>query len=641
MREGVEDPKQKNYPSDFLYQVICWRLYLQPDSPEIENQWKEFSKSDENYRLYREKASKVCTYLTQLWRQAFEYKLHLDEGEEVKSEFLGFLWRYLLEWMGEGENLPEQKKYDLNKKAEDYTQLFQKKLQDELCAAIREIILNSQEPKLPDFSQGSLKPLDENYKQNALTQDTKQDLDVGVQSLEEDIHQNQTLENQQTQANSALQEVVLKQSSPRPKLQPEENSQSMQSIGQWKYLPVSDEIDRHTDSHAKSIQLSEDLSIIGARVRGKKHKHDGTNCDDWFEFRTTGDWTIIAVSDGAGSKKFSRIGAKLACEAAVTQLSSDLKSHELCERSSLNEWEQALERNKSWDFLCQDINLVQEALHNAMRHSLKVIDKEVKRVYDSTTYFELNDHRRPEIGDFSATLLLAVHTSVNCGGNTFDFVLTCQVGDGMLAAIHQRGNLYLLGKPDSGEHAGQTDFITSKNKLDEANLKQKTFAFFNPLKALMVMTDGVADDYFPNNPGMLNLYGDLVLNQVIEIDKPEESSINETLEKTRLRNLASVRVAEERFRENFERILGDDLTDEPREVYLRSTADYAKELEKPIEEIIKSPELLGAGASGDPMWHGAQEKLPQERLKVWLDSYYKRGSFDDRTLVILYQGVRA
>ena len=59
----------------------------------------------------------------------------------------------------------------------------------------------------------------------------------------------------------------------------------------------------------------------------------------------------------------------------------------------------------------------------------------------------------------------------------------------------------------------------------------------------MVMTDGVADDYFPNEPNMLELYGDLVLNQVIEIAKPNKTDLTQNLLETSLRSIAFVAVA--------------------------------------------------------------------------------------------------
>ena len=88
----------------------------------------------------------------------------------------------------------------------------------------------------------------------------------------------------------------------------------------WKYLPVPDEPDRHEESASCSGRSPEGMSIVGAQVRGVKHKHEGLNCDDWFEFKSVGPWTMIAVSDGAGSARFSRVGAEQACKAAVGRL---------------------------------------------------------------------------------------------------------------------------------------------------------------------------------------------------------------------------------------------------------------------------------------------------------------------------------
>ena len=78
----------------------------------------------------------------------------------------------------------------------------------------------------------------------------------------------------------------------------------------------------------------------------------------------------------------------------------------------------------------------------------------------------------------------------------------------------------------------------------------------------MVMTDGVADDYFPPDPELLRLYEDLKSNGVL----PGEQ----------------------------------DATEEAGETNAASAADV--------------------------------------KLLNWLDSYYVRGSFDDRTLVALIPG---
>ena len=92
---------------------------------------------------------------------------------------------------------------------------------------------------------------------------------------------------------------------------------------QWLYKPVpANEPDVHEEFACEAIVSPEGHPILAARVRGKKHKHEGTNCDDWYEVKNSGCWTIIAVADGAGSKKFSRVGARVSCQEAVRVLAS-------------------------------------------------------------------------------------------------------------------------------------------------------------------------------------------------------------------------------------------------------------------------------------------------------------------------------
>ena len=51
----------------------------------------------------------------------------------------------------------------------------------------------------------------------------------------------------------------------------------------WRYRTVAENgTELHTEYHCKRTRTGVG-EIIGARVRGKKHKHEGTNCDDWFE----------------------------------------------------------------------------------------------------------------------------------------------------------------------------------------------------------------------------------------------------------------------------------------------------------------------------------------------------------------------
>jgi hypothetical protein len=409
------------------------------------------------------------------------------------------------------------------------------------------------------------------------------------------------------------------------------------SSPQWKYLEVPEGPEKHDESYCLAGESPEGLKIIGARVRGKKHKHEGTNCDDWFEFGASGSWTIIAVSDGAGSKVLSRIGAKESCRTALNELTESLANHDLKKRDNWSN--DTFKRDKQTGvFAADDLEYVQKALHNAMQKAYDAVDAKAKSLADSKdskVYEELLGGRTVTVDDLSGTLLLAVHTTVKYEDTVRSFVLTCQIGDGMLAAITSNGGLQLLGIPDSGEFAGQTDFLTSRKKLEPASLTSRTFPFFGPMQALMLMSDGVADDYFPNDPQMLRLYGDLAINGILHLrDKNAQALIDSSLAETKLINTDGVAAAG--LASPVEAVTADG----PRQVFIRSFGAYAEKLGLGFEEVVKSTPLLMAGTIHDPgKEEMCSETESEEMLRVWLDSYYNRGSFDDRTLVVLYREV--
>ncbi|MGN1119668.1 MAG: protein phosphatase 2C domain-containing protein, partial [Oscillospiraceae bacterium] len=92
----------------------------------------------------------------------------------------------------------------------------------------------------------------------------------------------------------------------------------------WQYREiVNDGTEQHTEFHEKRTETAF-AQIIGARARGKKHKHEGTNCDDFFETAVTDDCAIAVVCDGAGSKALSRIGSRICAETACGFLKEKL-----------------------------------------------------------------------------------------------------------------------------------------------------------------------------------------------------------------------------------------------------------------------------------------------------------------------------
>lgn len=422
--------------------------------------------------------------------------------------------------------------------------------------------------------------------------------------------------------------------SPEAPTSQDESSQTSQS-SQWKYLEVPEGPAKHTEFYEEARTSPEGLSLIGARARGKKHKHEGTNCDDWFEFDVAEKWTIIAVSDGAGSKTFSRIGAKESCKTALHELTTALGDFVLKAR---DEWSGDGEGKKEI-FVEEDLQLVRNALHRAMQKAYDAVAAKAEGLIGNKAYSDILGGRDVVIEDLSGTLLLAVHTTVTHEGKDYSFVMTCQIGDGMLAVVDGNGGLTLMGVPDSGEFAGQTDFLTSKKKLEPGSLASRTFSFFGSLKALLVMSDGVADDYFPNNPGMLRLYGDLALNGILRLGYPKGTNLHEmidaSLANTKLPSTQAVAAAQ--LATQVEAITATG----PQPVMIRSIESYAEQLGLPVADVVKSAPRLIAGAmriSGQDMSPDPHTPA-EELLRVWIDCYHVRGSFDDRTLVVLYREV--
>jgi hypothetical protein len=168
---------------------------------------------------------------------------------------------------------------------------------------------------------------------------------------------------------------------------------------------------------------------VAASVRGTSHEKNDTPCQDASAFRVViqGEQSIllIALADGAGSKKFSDQGS-----AFVVENWLDAAENALIEGDDLDE--KALVGLA--DFVASNLS-------------------------------EYVSGKEGEVGDYACTLLAAVV----CEGRTVFF----QVGDG--AWVHRVNGAYWCPTwPYQGEYAGETVFLTSKTAF--ANYQTATVA---------------------------------------------------------------------------------------------------------------------------------------------------------------------
>ena len=381
----------------------------------------------------------------------------------------------------------------------------------------------------------------------------------------------------------------------------------------WQYHPVpQDEPDAAPEykTEEKRIGMAE---FVAARVRGKKHKHEATNCDDWFAVAAVGDIAVLAVSDGAGSKRFSRVGARAASEAAVGSIYERLRT--LDAASAKNRAAFALPMEEAaFGEACAQLGA---ALHAGVLDARRAVLAAFHERCGQEAYTKLLG-RDLALSDFAATLLVTVAVPVPELGEVL--VLSCQVGDGITCAIDTHAPygkaVKLLGKPDSGDFSGETDFLTSEAMADIVSLQRRTLVTRGAYDLILTMTDGVADDYF-NEQELHRLYLDLVANGIVP--GAQEAATFTRTEVELLRSLPQPAAF-------------PWVNDKEQHIALQYASRMCREIPTTEECLWQNAHVLALAAE-DTSLKGVASHA--ERLKIWLDNYVTRASFDDRTLALL------
>lgn len=387
----------------------------------------------------------------------------------------------------------------------------------------------------------------------------------------------------------------------------------------WKYLPVPSNDPEPSLEYKNDTAVFPKSRVIAARVRGKKHKHEGSNCDDWYEVANFEDMTFAAVSDGAGSKKYSRIGARVSCKAAVGYLMETV-GEQIANNPDFRKNLSLPLSDPSCMAVCSVLaSLVQQA---AVRGFKAVESAYYERFADKNYYQELK--RSLQLNDFSATLLLTAIIPI--AGETKEvFVITCQIGDGMAALLNTNGEfesaVRLMGTAEGGAFSGETVFLTSLPMNNMDALQKRTKIFRGIADTLFVMTDGVADDYFPNEIELKRLYFDLIANGVIN-------------SKTLLASQGAFTEEQQRLLEKLPVPLSYPWVNDRNIKYaLHSTKHICEATGLSQKSLWSDDTALALAALESDVANQTEER--SERLKIWLDNYVERGSFDDRTLVIV------
>ena len=242
----------------------------------------------------------------------------------------------------------------------------------------------------------------------------------------------------------------------------------------WQENEPADQTDATPHKESDNLAAPDNWQLSAASVRGKLHAHRALWREDSFALGTAenaaGSWSICVVSDGAGSAPLSRVGSNVACQSALGDLMGTLGEIEALS-----------------DDVNADLPRVKTALVEAARAALRAIRDEAT-------------NRNQPVNAFAATLLILVRRAVGDA----QLCAAIQVGDGAIA-LNCASGLKLLGAADHGQHSSETRFLTTQGMEDDFANRVK-FSLPQDLRATLVVSDGVSDDYFPEDKRLSEVF---------------------------------------------------------------------------------------------------------------------------------------
>jgi len=265
----------------------------------------------------------------------------------------------------------------------------------------------------------------------------------------------------------------------------------------WKNIPSDRDAIFWKPDDAMAAGALGDRHIVVASNRGRSHENNGSFRDDDFAFKyieNTG-WSVVAVSDGAGSYSLSRRGSQLACSAVVEYF------EHLIDLQALQDLESKIRQYESGkdDTLWKDIAVsAKQQLYKAVLHAHHTIKTEATQLHAAAPELFDNPRAKSLLDYFHATLIFTLLKKFDSGY----IILTFGVGDCPIAIVNRnRTDTVLLNKLDVGEFGGGTRFVTQSD-IYQPDASPLTMAerfnvyYTEDFSYLFLMTDGIYDAKF-------------------------------------------------------------------------------------------------------------------------------------------------
>jgi serine/threonine protein phosphatase PrpC len=232
-----------------------------------------------------------------------------------------------------------------------------------------------------------------------------------------------------------------------------------------------------------------DKNIVVSSKRGRSHANVGSFRDDDYAFKffeNTG-WSVVAVSDGAGSSKSSRKGSEIACKEVVRYFENNLTGE-----ISTNFDQLITEFNSDVEIVEEEDVAVETTKNKINKFIYNTLGGCAKSVHNSLQEFaNINEF---DIKELHSTLIFSLFKKYNFGY----VILTFGVGDCPIGVLNKnRTDFKLMNWLDVGEFGGGTRFITMPEIFTSEKFSTRFgFKIIDDFSYLILMTDGIYDAKF-------------------------------------------------------------------------------------------------------------------------------------------------
>jgi serine/threonine protein phosphatase PrpC len=263
----------------------------------------------------------------------------------------------------------------------------------------------------------------------------------------------------------------------------------------WKDIP-SDSTDKFwkEDDVSISDKIGEKNIVISSK-RGRSHKNVGSFRDDDFAYKhlNKSGWSIVAVSDGAGSYSLSRVGSQIACKAVVEFFENHIDEEKYKEfDDKINSYNQTSDQSNLKEievYAKQNLYKATVFVHNKIKEVAEETFKNSPELFN-------NPKAKSYLDYYHSTFIFALFKKYEFGY----VVLTFGVGDCPIAIMNlDQTETTLLNWLDVGEFGGGTRFITQSDIFHSTEHPMATrfnFKIVPDFSYLFLMTDGIYDPKF-------------------------------------------------------------------------------------------------------------------------------------------------